>query len=310
MAARPLAGATPDVGTPWPDANGHARGAASSCWCVGRAGSGRASARHAGTDLPALRCLIVDNQLAARDDLAAMLRGRACVGPVSVASDAIEALRLLGRVDVDVVFVEARIPGLDGRELAGVLRLLRAAPAVVFVSRRLQRDTGPLEAGAVAYLRKPALPDRLTAALRWAATYRSPGSARCGPARPSGPAAANAEAVGPVIPVTVGRTTKLLPLSAVRWAEACHDYVRLYTADGCYLIRARLTALVDSWQPYGGPVRIHRSYLVGPRFVAQLHRVRSGQFAVVIDGRQLPVSRRYLPLIRERWGLVVGPCAG
>ncbi len=216
MAARPLAGATPDVGTPWPDANGHARGAASSCWCVGRAGSGRAGARHAGTDLPALRCLIVDNQPAARDDLAAMLRGRACVGPVSVASDAIEALRLLGRVDVDVVFVEAR----------------------------------------------------------------------------------------------VGPTTKLLPLSAVRWAEACHDYVRLYTADGCYLIRARLTALVDSWQPYGGPVRIHRSYLVGPRFVAQLHRVRSGQFAVVIDGRQLPVSRRYLPLIRERWGLVVGPCAG
>jgi DNA-binding LytR/AlgR family response regulator len=236
--------------------------------------------------------------------------GRGCVGPVSIATDAIEALRLLGRLDVDVVFVETRIPGLDGREFSGVLRLLRTAPAVVFVSRRRQRDTDPPEAGAVAYLRKPALPDRLTAALRWAATSRSPGSARCGPARRSGPAAATPETGGPVIPVKVGRTTKLVPVAAVRWAEACHDYVRLYTADGCYLIRARLTALVDSWQPYGGLVRIHRSYLVGSRFVAHLHRVRSGQFAVVIDGRQLPVSRRYLPQIRERWGLVVGQCAG
>jgi DNA-binding LytR/AlgR family response regulator len=295
MASCPSADPTP--GTATPEQIIRARHVAPSCWCLRHRPPGPAAA--------GLRCLVVDGEPASRDELAAMLRGRACVARVATAPDAVEALRLVGQSDVDVAFVETRLPGLDGRDLAGVLGRLRSAPAVVLIVGRARGDSSPSDPGTVACLRRPVLPDRLTVSLRWAAQRRS-GGAPCGPGELCGPEAEPASAGAPsgadvpVIPVEVGRTTRLVPLSAVRWAEACHDYVRLYTVDGCYLIRARLTALAETWQPYGDLVRIHRSYVVGLRFVSQLRKVRSGRFAVVVDGRLLPVSRRYLPKVRHR----------
>jgi DNA-binding LytR/AlgR family response regulator len=290
MAARPPAGSA--HGLP----NGHVPRRVPSCWCLQRP-----ALEHTG---PGLRCLVVDNQPASRDELAAMLRERACVARVATAPDGFEALRLLGQADIDVAYVETRLTGLGGRELAAVIGRLRNPPAVVLVVGRSRRDADQLDSGTVASLRRPVLPDRLTVSLRWAAALRSPQGARCGPGA-AGLDAAGLPAVpdgtdDPMIPVEVGRTTRLVPLSTVRWAEACHDYVRLYTVDGCYLIRARLTALADTWQPYGCLVRIHRSYVVGLRFVSELKKLESGQFAVMVDGRELPVSRRYLPKIRHR----------
>jgi DNA-binding LytR/AlgR family response regulator len=284
MAARPPVNPAPGAG-----ANNNAL----SCWCL----------RGPATTDSELTCLVVDDEPLARDGLAAMLRERACVARVATAPNGVEALRLLGQADFDVAYVSSRLPGLDGRELAAVIGRLRNAPAVILVVGRSRSDAGRFDPGTVAHLRRPVIPDRLTLSLRWAAALRTLGHPHCGPVR-DGAAVAAAGAPArpddPLIPVEVGRTTRLVPLSSVRWAEACHDYVRLYTVDGCYLIRARMTALADTWQQYGDLVRIHRSYVVGVRFVSQLKKVGPGQFAVVVDGRELPVSRRYLPKIRHR----------
>jgi len=283
MAARPPV-------SPAPGAGAHHN--ALSCWCL----------RGPATTNSGLNCLVVDDEPLARDGLGAMLRERACVARVAIVPNGVEALRLLGQADFDVAYVSARLPGFDGRDLAAVIGRLRNAPAVVLVVGRSRVDAGRFDPGTVAHLRRPVLPDRRTLSLRWAAALRTLGRPHCGPVRDAAAAATGTPARpdDPLIPVEVGRTTRLVPLSAVRWAEACHDYVRLYTVDGCYLIRARLTALADTWQEYGDLLRIHRSYVVGVRFVSELKKVGPGQFAVVVDGRELPVSRRYLPKIRHR----------
>ena len=84
----------------------------------------------------------------------------------------------------------------------------------------------------------------------------------------------------------------------MRWAQARRDYVRLYTADGSHLIRARLSTLADCWRA-AGMVRTHRSYLVNSRFVTDLRTDDSGHLTVVVDGHQLPVSRRTAPSLRR-----------
>jgi DNA-binding LytR/AlgR family response regulator len=100
-----------------------------------------------------------------------------------------------------------------------------------------------------------------------------------------------------VIPVSLAGSTKLIRRSSVRWAQAQGDYVRLYTPEGSYLIRAGMNALADSWRS-AGLVRIHRSYLVQLRYVTGVRMDEAGQFIVDVSGHQLPVSRRQAAKLR------------
>jgi len=276
------------------------------------------------TRAPALRCLVVDDQPDTQDQLGRMLRAHPYVGRVSTASDATGALRVLRDGDVDAAFIEAQLPGMDGMELAWILRRMRSVPALVFVTRCPRRAAEAFDVGAVDYLGKPPQPDRLAESLRRVMTVHrtagppastgpgapGPGAAGSGlPADPglppaSGLPAGSAVPVQPddadeVIPIELGGTTKLVRRSSVRWARAWGDYVRLHGADGTHLIRARLAALADCWHG-AGFVRVHRSYLVQLRFVTELRMTEPGQLTVVVDGHPLPVSRRMAPNLRSQ----------
>ncbi len=274
-----------------------------------------------GTRATALRCLVVDDQPATLDRSVRMLRKHPAVRHVVTAADATAALLALRSGDIDVAFVEARIPDMSGVDLAWVIKRFRSAPAVVFLTRCTESAPDAFDVGALDYLCKPLQPERLAESLRRVTAARRTAGLphRSGPAdgfRAAAPAPPPALAPGTVtappdptvipdaipdvipdvIPVKQGTTTKLVPRSSVRWAHAQGDYVRLYTADDSYLIRARLAVLADSWRP-AGLVRIHRSYLVQLRFVTAV-RQQGNQLSVVVGGRQLPVSRRMAPVVR------------
>jgi DNA-binding LytR/AlgR family response regulator len=171
----------------------------------------------------------------------------------------------------------------------------------VFVTRQPDRAAEAYDLGALDYVTKPSRRERLVESVRRIRRTRPVAPVpRTGPA-PS--AVTDALSEEDVIPVSVGRGTKLIRRSAVRWAQAKGDYVRLYTADGSYLIRAGIAALADSWHA-AGLVRIHRSYLVAPRYVTGVHEIGPGQFLVDVGGRQLPVSRRQAAKLK---GWLVAP---
>jgi DNA-binding LytR/AlgR family response regulator len=250
---------------------------------------------------PVLRCLVVDNQPATMDQLARMLRANPAVARVSTAADSAGALRVLRDVDVDVAFIEVRMPGLDGMELAGLLKRFRTAPEVVFVTRHSGRAAEAFDVGAVDYLSKPPRPDRLAESLRRVRAIRHALGRHAGGAAVPAPPAPRAALDGDdeTIPVERAGATKLVARSTVRWVRARGDYAVLHTADGSHLIRARFAALADCWRD-AGLVRIHRSYLVQLRFVTGVRVADSGQLTVIVDGHELPVSRRLAPTVRDQ----------
>ena len=267
-----------------------------------------------GARMSALRCLVVDDQPGTLDRLTRMLRAHPAVGQVSTASEALAAVRTLGEGDVDVAFVEVRMPDMSGLELAWMIKRLRRPPAVVFATRCPTSAADAFDVGAVDYVCKPLRPERLAESLRRVVAARcAAGVARPG-AAPESVATARPVSTPPgtgstipvvmdasdeTIPVKLGGTTKMVLRSSVRWVQAQGDYARLHTVDGSHLIRARLAALANCWQA-AGLIRIHRSYLVQLRFVVDVRMVDSGQMRVVIDGHQLPVSRRLAPRLRSR----------
>jgi DNA-binding LytR/AlgR family response regulator len=238
-----------------------------------------------------LRVLAVDDEPPALDELVYLLHTDSRVGAVHAAGDATGALRLLRDVDIDAVFLDIRMPGLDGMELARVLSRFAKPPAIVFVTAYEERAVEAFELGVVDYVRKPVQAERLAESLRRVA------AARLVPTHPA--AAGRRERVDdPTIPVELAGVTKLLPRSAVRWVEAQGDYARLHTADGSHLVRVPLATLAERWAD-AGFVRIHRSYLVQLRLITEL-RLAGGAYVVVVDGRELPVSRRHTRDLKDR----------
>ncbi|MGZ4531183.1 MAG: LytR/AlgR family response regulator transcription factor [Mycobacteriaceae bacterium] len=243
-----------------------------------------------------LSVLAVDDEPPALDELAYLLRADELVGEVRTAADATAALRLLQSGSeagvVDVVFLDIRMPGLDGLELARVLSAFADPPAVVFVSAHDDRAVDAYNVGAVDYLLKPLSAERLAESLRRIHRLRS---------------AANSTSPGipeDVIPVELGGTTTLVPRSAVRWVEAQGDYTRLHTLTGNHLVRIPLSVLEERWRD-AGFLRVHRSYLVALPLVTELRMTGNG-YVVRLDQRgargavELPVSRRHTRELRDR----------
>jgi len=234
-----------------------------------------------------LRVLAVDDEPPALDELAYLLRGDDRVAHVDTAGDAAQALRLLRDGAVDAVFLDIRMPSLDGLELARVLANFAHPPLVVFVTAHDDRAVDAFELGAVDYLLKPLHADRL------AETLRRIVSALEGPPPASTPADEDE-----LIPVELAGRTRMLARSTIRWVEAQGDYARLHTAEESHLVRVPLAVLEERWSGVGF-VRIHRSYLVCLRLISELRLTGTG-YVVVIDDRELPVSRRLTRDLKDR----------
>jgi DNA-binding LytR/AlgR family response regulator len=231
--------------------------------------------------------LAVDDEPPALDELAYLLNADGRVAHVHRAGDATEALRVLRDTEVDAVFLDIRMPGLDGMELARILRRFARPPAIVFVTAYDDGAVDAFDLGVTDYVRKPVRAERLGESLRRVA------GARLVPT--PAPAAQTDE---PAIPVELAGTTRMLPRSSVRWVEAQGDYARLHTADASHLVRVSLATLAERWAD-AGFVRIHRSYLVQIRLIAELRLTGSG-YVVAVDGVELPVSRRHTRELKDK----------
>ncbi len=234
-----------------------------------------------------IRVLAVDDEAPALDELAYLLRADPRVSRVNTACDATEALRALRDNDVDAVFLDIRMPGLDGMELARVLRRFARPPAIVFITAYDNAAADAFDLGAVDYVRKPIQASRLAESVRRViASLALPSDKKM------------EEHEDQVIPVELAGTTRMLPRSSVRWVEAQGDYARLHTADGSHLVRVPLATLAERWSE-SGFVRIHRSYLVQIRLIDELRFVNSG-YVVLLGDVELPVSRRHTRDLKDR----------
>lgn len=239
-----------------------------------------------------LRVLVVDDEKPARDDLIWLLDREGDVGDIAEASGGAEALKLLTDTSnndrFDVVFLDMKMPDLDGLDIARMIGRFEDPPAIVFVTAFDTPASDAFDLGVVDYLRKPVAADRLRRAVQRASvTIRT--------------AADGAEPEVQVERISVSTTAgtqRLLGPEDVTHFESCGDYVRVHTPDETYLIRDTMTRLADGWAP-NGFFRIHRSFAVR---ISAVNEVRSGPAgrSVCVGSVELPVSRRYARELAQR----------
>ena len=258
-----------------------------------------------------LRFLAVDDEAPALGDLVRMLRASEGVGRVDGASSGSEALRRLNdsAEDYHGLFIDVRMPDLDGIELARILRRFASPPAIVFVTAYEDAAVQAFELHAVDYLVKPVSRRRLDEALERIAAVSSievhelepaaVGASRAAAAPAATPPGEDDDEIVPVDSLAAG-TTRLVGRSSILYLVANGDYVRVITADGRYLMRGSLSEIARRWKPLGF-VRVHRQYVVNLRRATEIRPHLNGTATLIFPGnREVPVSRREVAELRRR----------
>lgn len=238
--------------------------------------------------VPGLTVLVVDDEELSRNDLTWLLERASGVDEVLTAGSTTEAIRLLGaRPETSALFLDVQMPGLDGLELARLLKNYKQPPAIAFVTAYEEYAIEAFDLEACDYLLKPVDADRLDETIRRMAR------------------SAVDDAGGQTSLATLvcrrGNDTYTISRDEISIVEAAGDLVRVHTDDGgSHLVRESISSLTAAWSSVGY-LRIHRSFLVRVSSITKV-RTKAGARSVEVDGRELPVSRRYTRLLEDQLG--------
>ncbi len=242
-----------------------------------------------------LRVLAVDDEQSQLQDLARLLRDCPIVDSVACAQDGRDALVKLSSQPFDAIFLDVRMPDLDGLELARVFRRFASPPQLVFVTAYESAAVDAFELHALDYLLKPVGRGRLQEALdRVASAIQVAGGGNGDPVPQRAPINGSESEIVAVANLRSPGSTRLIPRSAILYAQSHGDFVRIVVEDGRYLLRATLTDLEHRWAQYGF-VRVHRQYLANLNKAVEL-QPQLGGTALLSFGRGLavPVARRHV----------------
>ncbi len=243
-----------------------------------------------------LRVLVVDDERPARDELVFQLGRLDDVGEVLGAAGATDCLRLLESADVDAVFLDVRMPGLDGLELGRIVRLLARPPMLVFVTAFDSYAVEAFGLAAVDYLLKPVRTERLRATVkRLLETRRGHEGAAGAAGHPE-----DEDAMGDRLPVLAGGRIVLVNVDDIRVALVAGERVVVHTHEGRFQARHTLAELEHRLHGRGF-LRVHRSYLVNLRHVLTIETFFNGTYLLKlrnVPGLTVPVSRRHASDLR------------
>lgn len=246
----------------------------------------------------ALRVLAVDDEPLALDDLSQLLCEHPHVSAVSTADSAVAALQTLASSRVDAVFLDVRMPDIDGLDLARVLKRFDAPPAIVFVSAYESAAVAAFELEAADYLMKPVTRQRISEALERVARAASFERSAEHIAQDQPEIDSHSQVLAVDIPR--GGGVHLLPRSSILYLEAFGDYQRVFSIEGRFLLRTSLVELERKWATYGF-VRVHRKFMVNLQHATAVRQHPTGTWVVTFsEGSEVPIARRHLTDLRRQ----------
>jgi len=204
----------------------------------------------------------------------------------------------------DVAFLDIRMPGLSGLEVAERIGKLAH---VVFVTAYDQYAVDAFDAGAVDYLLKPVQPDRLERAVGRLREKLSPAAGSAPPADLGHLLHHLKSALPGMRPerikwlkANVGRQIRLIDVEDVLFFQSDTKYTRVKLRDSEALVRTPLKDLLSGLDP-DRFWQIHRGIVVNAGAIAAAERVDAERLQVLLRDcdEKLPVSRTFAYLFRD-----------
>lgn len=220
-----------------------------------------------------IRCLVVDDEPLAARLIGSYVERTPFLSLVATVNSAAEALAVMASDAVDLVFLDIRMPGLSGMDLA---RQLGNGPKIVFTTAYSDHAVEGFAVNALDYLLKP---------VSYEEFMRAAGRAL---AAVSGRTEEKADPHPAPGFITVKSEYRLvrIPVAEIDYIEGLKDYVKIVLADGSRPVLTLMSMKsLEEMLPEASFMRVHRSFIVN------MDKVRVIERNCVVMGRQLiPVS--------------------
>ncbi len=252
-------------------------------------------------------CVVAEDETLLREALLTLLSE---VWPelrvVAACDDGGTALEAIATFQPDVAFLDIRMPGLSGLEVAA--GALDASPGtqVVFITAYDQYAIAAFDKGAVDYLLKPVARPRLQACRERiearAVKGAAPDAALAALLQQLTGALPSVAKAPPLVWLTAssGKDTKLIMVDDIAYFQSDTKYTAVMTADGESLLRKPIRELLDTLDPAVFK-QIHRSTIVNMKAVASVSRDEMGRGVLRLKTRPetLVVSQPFMSLFRN-----------
>lgn len=254
-----------------------------------------------------ISCVIAEDEQLFREALIKLLATQwPELEVLAACEDGAEALEAIAEHKPAIAFLDIRMPGLSGMDVAAATAEVSSKTQVVFVTAYNQYAIDAFEKGAIDYLLKPIEPKRLDNTIERLKTRILSGS--------SDPAALTAllEQLSKVLPqraiaepmvwltASTGKESRLIMIEDVLYFQSDSKYTTVVTAEGESLLRTPLRDLINRLDSNQFK-QIHRATVVNMKAVAAITRDESGRGMIKLKGRPetLAVSLTYMPLFKN-----------
>ena len=264
-----------------------------------------------------LTAIIVDDEPLALEGLRLRLEKIPEIEVIAEASDGDQAIHLCQTLCPDVLFLDLRLPGLNGIEVVQALQS-DVLPMVVFVSAYGEYALEAFELNAIDYVLKPANLGRLQKTVERIMQ-------RVKPENSSNEKFKLLRALGETSGIAVSELENwlvtdlplptlfnqelviknsdhekvFLPINDIRWIDAAGDYMCVHTLKETHVVRITMKKLVTQLDPKVFS-RIHKSTLVNVNCIKSIKPLRNSESILDLgDDVQLKVSRNYSSSIQQ-----------
>ena len=254
-----------------------------------------------------LKCVVAEDETLLRDSLIALLRDAwPELAVVAACEDGGSALEAIAAHQPDVAFLDIRMPGLSGLEVAAALAEASPRTQVVFVTAYDQYAIDAFDRGALDYLLKPVAPARLASTVQRLkdriATGGGDAAALAALLAQLGRTLPPQAKAPPLVWLTAsaGAETRLIMVDDVAYFQSDTKYTVVMTAAGEALLRKPIRDLLDVLDPVIFK-QIHRSTIVNLKAIASVARDDTGRGIVRLKTRPetLVVSQPFMALFRN-----------
>lgn len=224
-----------------------------------------------------IRCLAIDDEPLALELLEDNISKIPFLKLVAACDNAMEAMKIMQRESIDLIFLDIQMPGLTGLQF---IESMTVKPMIILITAYEKYALEGFNLDVIDYLVKPVPLDRFVKA--------------CTKAQQLFELKENRKNKSPDISpgyffVNVDYSLVKVNLDDIIYVEGLKDYIKIHIKSSQHPIVTRMPMkTIEEHLPTHSFIRIHKSYIVSVSFITAIRKS-----SVFIDKTELPVSDSY-----------------
>ncbi len=230
-----------------------------------------------------LRCLLVDDEPPALEILESHISNVSGLEVTACCKNAVEALDILHEKQVDLIFLDIKMPKLIGTDF---LKNLTTPPKVIFVTAYREYALEGYELDAVDYLVKPVTFERFLKAI-----FKVKRLLGHGGAMPDTQFKKNPDAF---VYVRVNKSMRKVIVCQIIYIESWKDYVKIFLTTGESFMAKQSIGSMENMLSEHSFLRVHRSYMIS---MDKMTGYNNND--IMISAKEIPIGRLYKQQVME-----------